>query len=296
MAIDPTEARTDIVTPGHVFPLVAQDGGVLVRAGHTEAAVDISRLAGLNPSGVICEIMNDDGTMARLPDLVTFAQAHGLKIATIADLIAYRRRKEKLVEKVAETTIDSRFGGRFHLKMFANSIDYAEHLALVCGDVTGDEPVLVRMHEHNLLADSLGDATPDHFFGGESRDRAAANSILHAHHRREGPGRRRDHPRADADLSAAPSTSATASRPASRSPSCASTASARRSCWTWVCRTSSCCRTPNEPSSGSRATGSSWWPSSRSPAEFPAGPSFLPPRRGGPACTAANGAEDCLEY
>ena len=171
VAIDPAMGRTDIVSPGHVFPLVAQDGGVLVRAGHTEAAVDISRLAGMNPSGVICEIMNDDGTMARMPDLVAFAQLHGLKIATIADLIAYRRRKERLVEAIAETNITSRFGGDFKVKIYANRIDYTEHLALVCGDVSGDEPVLVRMHQANLLADSLGDTTPGHFFGGEARAR-----------------------------------------------------------------------------------------------------------------------------
>jgi 3,4-dihydroxy 2-butanone 4-phosphate synthase/GTP cyclohydrolase II len=171
VAIDPAMGRADIVSPGHVFPLVAQDGGVLVRAGHTEAAVDISRLAGMNPSGVICEIMNDDGTMARMPDLVKFAQAHNLKIATIADLIAYRRRKEKLVEAVAETNITSRFGGDFKVKIYANRIDYAEHMALVCGDVSGDEPVLVRMHQANLLADALGDTTPGHFFGGEARAR-----------------------------------------------------------------------------------------------------------------------------
>ncbi|MDB5545736.1 MAG: ribB [Hyphomicrobiales bacterium] len=171
VAIDPAMGRADIVSPGHVFPLVAQDGGVLVRAGHTEAAVDISRLAGMNPSGVICEIMNDDGTMARMPDLVKFAQQHDLKIATIADLIAYRRRNEKLVEAVAETEITSRFGGDFKVKIYANRINYTEHLALVCGDVSGDEPVLVRMHQSNLLADSLGDTTPGHFFGGEARAR-----------------------------------------------------------------------------------------------------------------------------
>jgi 3,4-dihydroxy 2-butanone 4-phosphate synthase/GTP cyclohydrolase II len=171
VAIDPDMGRTDIVSPGHVFPLVAQDGGVLVRAGHTEAAVDISRLAGMNPSGVICEIMNDDGTMARMPDLVAFAQLHGLKIATIADLISYRRRKERLVEAIAETNITSRFGGDFKVKIYASRIDSTEHLALVCGDVSGDEPVLVRMHQANLLADSLGDTTPGHFFGGEARAR-----------------------------------------------------------------------------------------------------------------------------
>ena len=171
VAINGNRGREDLVSPGHVFPLVAQDGGVLVRAGHTEAAVDISRLAGMNPSGVICEIMNDDGTMARMPDLVTFAKEHKLKIATIADLIAYRRRNEKLVEAIAETSITSRFGGDFKVKIYANRVDYTEHMALVCGDVSGDEPLLVRMHQANLLADSLGDTTPGHFFGGEARAR-----------------------------------------------------------------------------------------------------------------------------
>jgi 3,4-dihydroxy 2-butanone 4-phosphate synthase / GTP cyclohydrolase II len=172
-AIDPSKGRHDIVTPGHVFPLVAQDGGVLVRAGHTEAAVDVSRLAGLNPSGVICEILNDDGTMARLPDLIPFAQQHGLKIATIAELIEYRRRMERLVELKASTSINSHFGGAFELRVYANKIDGSEHLALVCGDVSGDEPVLVRMHQHHFLADLLGDVTPDVFFGGEQRSRSS---------------------------------------------------------------------------------------------------------------------------
>ena len=173
VAIDPKMGRTEIVTPGHVFPLVAQDGGVLVRAGHTEAAVDVARLAGLNPSGVICEIMNDDGTMARMPDLVQFAQLHGMKIATIADLIAYRRRREKLVEVVAESKIDSRYGGAFKVRIYANTVHYAEHIALIRGDVSGDEPVLVRMHQHSILADSLGDMTPMVFYGGEPRARGA---------------------------------------------------------------------------------------------------------------------------
>lgn len=172
VAIDPSKNRGDIVTPGHVFPLVAQDGGVLVRAGHTEAAVDISRLAGLNPSGVICEIMNDDGTMARMPDLVQFAQLHGLKIATIADLIAYRRRTERLVDFVNKQKLQSRFGGEFEMRVYANKIGYVEHLALIHGDVTGDEPVLVRMHQANIFADALGDITHAPFFGGASRPRS----------------------------------------------------------------------------------------------------------------------------
>ncbi len=157
MAIDPTKGRTDISTPGHVFPLVARDGGVLVRTGHTEAAVDIARLAGLYPAGVICEIMNDDGTMARLPDLVKFAQFHGLKIAKIADLIAYRRRRDRIVERRQETVLDSRYGGLFRMYVYVNKAAYAEHIALVKGDISGPEPVLVRMHALNVLDDVLGD-------------------------------------------------------------------------------------------------------------------------------------------
>ena len=157
VAIDPESNARDIVTPGHVFPLAARDGGVLVRTGHTEAAVDISRLAGLNPSAVICEIMNDDGSMARLPDLIAFAQLHGLKIGTIEDLIAYRRRTEKLVERILEEPFTSRTGGEFRLIIYANTVAYAEHIALVKGDVSTPGPVLVRMHSVNILDDVLGD-------------------------------------------------------------------------------------------------------------------------------------------
>jgi 3,4-dihydroxy 2-butanone 4-phosphate synthase/GTP cyclohydrolase II len=157
VAIDPNSTERDIVTPGHVFPLVARDGGVLVRAGHTEAAVDIARMAGLNPSGVICEIMNDDGTMARRDDLIAFAQRHGLKIATIADLIEHRRRKEKIVERRAESILNSHHGGDFKLLVYSNKIAYAEHIALVKGDLTKPGPVLVRMHALNVLDDVLGD-------------------------------------------------------------------------------------------------------------------------------------------
>ena len=173
IAIDPSKGRNDIVTPGHVFPLVAQDGGVLVRAGHTEAAVDMARLAGLRPAGVICEIMNDDGTMARLPDLIKFAQLHGLKVATIADLIAYRRRTEKVVERILESRVNSRFGGEFKVYVYANKVNYAEHIALVRGDPAGEEPVLVRMHQLNILADALGDMTVGQFFAGEARARGS---------------------------------------------------------------------------------------------------------------------------
>jgi len=172
VAIDPKKGRRDIVTPGHVFPLVAKEGGVLVRAGHTEAAVDISRLAGLNPAGVICEIMNDDGTMARMPDLVQFAQLHGLKIATIADLIAYRRRNERLINMISESKINSRYGGEFKIRVYSNSVEYAEHIALIRGDISGDEPVLVRMHQASILSDSLGDIGPPEMVGGTLRARS----------------------------------------------------------------------------------------------------------------------------
>lgn len=156
VAIDPTRGQNDIVSPGHVFPLVAKDGGVLVRAGHTEAAVDIARLAGLYPAGVICEIMNDDGTMARLPDLVQFAQLHGLKIATIADLIAYRRRYDHFIHRAIETELESNYGGEFKMMVYLNTVEYAEHIALVKGDISTPEPVLVRMHAMNVFDDILG--------------------------------------------------------------------------------------------------------------------------------------------
>ena len=157
VAIDPTKGKSDIASPGHVFPLRARDGGVLVRAGHTEAAVDVARLAGLYPAGVICEIMNDDGTMARMPDLVKFAQHHGLKVGTIADLIAYRRRSEKIVRREAEMPFQSEWGGDWRMIVYVNEVAYAEHIALVKGDITGHEPVMVRMHALNVLEDVLGD-------------------------------------------------------------------------------------------------------------------------------------------
>jgi len=156
VAVDPTKGPDDIVSPGHVFPLVAKDGGVLVRAGHTEAAVDISRMAGLNPAGVICEVMKDDGSMARLPDLVAFAQLHGLKIGAIADLIAYRRRTERQIERVLETPFDSTFGGRFRMVIYRNILDGTEHVALTKGKIDPDKPTLVRMHRVDMAADMLG--------------------------------------------------------------------------------------------------------------------------------------------
>ncbi|OIP84068.1 MAG: 3,4-dihydroxy-2-butanone-4-phosphate synthase, partial [Rhodobacterales bacterium CG2_30_65_12] len=155
VAIDPTKGPADIVTPGHVFPLRARDGGVLVRAGHTEAAVDIARLAGLQPAGVICEIMNDDGTMARLPELIAFAQKHGLKVGTIADLIAYRRRHDNLVKESAKKRVTSEHGGAWCMRVFTDETQGAEHIALTMGDLTTEEPVLVRMHALNPLEDAL---------------------------------------------------------------------------------------------------------------------------------------------
>jgi len=156
VAIDPSKGMADIVSPGHVFPLVARDGGVLVRAGHTEAAVDISRLAGLNAAGVICEIMKDDGTMARLPDLVAFAQLHGLKVGTITDLIAYRRRTERQVERVLERPFDSAYGGRFRMVVYRNILDSTEHMVLTRGRIAPDKPTLVRMHRVDFASDMLG--------------------------------------------------------------------------------------------------------------------------------------------
>jgi 3,4-dihydroxy 2-butanone 4-phosphate synthase / GTP cyclohydrolase II len=156
VAIDPTKGPDDIVSPGHVFPLVAKEGGVLVRAGHTEAAVDISRMAGLSPAGVICEIMKDDGSMARLPDLVAFAQLHGLKIGTIADLIAHRRRTERQVERVLERPFDSAYGGRFRLIVYRNILDQTEHVVLARGKIDPEKPTLVRMHRVDMAADMLG--------------------------------------------------------------------------------------------------------------------------------------------
>jgi 3,4-dihydroxy 2-butanone 4-phosphate synthase/GTP cyclohydrolase II len=153
VAINPELGREHIVTPGHVFPLVAREGGTLVRAGHTEAAVDFARLAGLNPAGVICEIMNEDGTMARLPDLVTFAQHHGLKLGTIADLINHRRRTERLVTRVEEGEVRHAVGGDWRVVVYQSSLERGEHLALVKGDLSGPEPVLARMHAGNVIND-----------------------------------------------------------------------------------------------------------------------------------------------
>lgn len=161
IAIDPSKTAADIVSPGHVFPLVAKNGGTLVRAGHTEAAVDLARLAGLYPAGVICEIMNDDGTMARLPDLIDFTHTHDLKLGSIADLIAYRRRHETLIERIYETDIELATGGKFRAIVFKNIVENEEHIAFIKGDISGNRPTLVRMHSENILLDLIGTAAPD---------------------------------------------------------------------------------------------------------------------------------------
>lgn len=178
VAINPEKGREDITTPGHVFPLIARDGGVLVRAGHTEAAVDLARLAGLNPAGVICEIMNDDGTMARLPDLIAFARRHNLRLGTIADLIAYRRRTERLIREVISDRITLPIGGEWELRVYASTIDEAEHLALIKGDVGGGEPVLVRMHAVDLLEDLLGGPHQSSLYGAMRAIAAAGRGAV----------------------------------------------------------------------------------------------------------------------
>ena len=156
-AIDPNCGERDITTPGHIFPLIARDGGTLVRAGHTEAVVDIARACGSDhPSGVICEIMKDDGEMARLPDLIGFAKEHDLKIASIADLIAWRRRNESLVQRTVESAITTRIGGDWRMVIYANTVSNIEHIALVKGDISAGDPILVRMHALDLMADLLG--------------------------------------------------------------------------------------------------------------------------------------------
>ena len=160
VAIDATKGRQDIVSPGHVFPLIAREGGVLVRAGHTEASVDISRLAGLNPAGVICEIMNEDGTMARMDDLVPFARRHGLKMGTIRDLIEYRRKHDHLVEKINEVPFTSDYGGQWKLITFRNKVDGTDSFVLQKGEIDPAQPTLVRVHTLSILDDMLGQPGP----------------------------------------------------------------------------------------------------------------------------------------
>src|SRR5882672_5699195 len=151
-AIDPASGPAEIVVPGHMFPLRAKDGGVLERTGHTEASVDLARLAGLTPAGVICEVMNDDGTMARVPDLVPYCERHDLKMITVAELIAYRRRTEKLVERIVSTGLPTAFG-EFTAVGYRSLIDDKHHVAMVKGDVDGVEDVLVRVHSECLTGD-----------------------------------------------------------------------------------------------------------------------------------------------
>jgi 3,4-dihydroxy 2-butanone 4-phosphate synthase/GTP cyclohydrolase II len=160
-AINLNASQNEITTPGHVFPLIAKDGGTLIRAGHTEAVVDIAKLANSNPSGVICEIMKDNGEMARLPDLINFAQKHNIKIASISDLISYRRKNEIYIKRVSESVLESKFGGIWRIIIFKNIIDQSEHIALVKGIINKKDTILVRVHALDLLSDVLGNQTTD---------------------------------------------------------------------------------------------------------------------------------------
>ncbi len=160
-AINTNVSKSEITTPGHVFPLIAKDGGTLIRAGHTEAIVDIAKLANRNPSGVICEIMKDNGEMARLPDLLTFAEKHKIKIGTIADLISYRRKNEIYIKRVSESILESKFGGVWRIIIYKNIIDQSEHIALVKGIINKNETILVRVHALDLLSDVLGNQSTD---------------------------------------------------------------------------------------------------------------------------------------
>jgi 3,4-dihydroxy 2-butanone 4-phosphate synthase/GTP cyclohydrolase II len=160
VAIDPSSRASDLVRPGHVFPLRARRGGVLVRAGQTEASVDLARLAELAPAGVICEVMNDDGTMARVAELVAFCRQHGLRMITVADLIRYRLRTERYVRRVAEATLPTRYGD-FHMIAYESEMDGEQHVALVKGNFTGEDPVLARVHSHCLTGDVFGSARCD---------------------------------------------------------------------------------------------------------------------------------------
>lgn len=178
VAIDPASTADDIAMPGHIFPLRARKGGVLVRAGHTEAAVDISRLAGLRGAGVICEVMKDDGTMARLPDLMDFAKGHEMKIGTIADLIAYRLRHENCVHLVKSETIQSRYGGEFTLRTFRNALTGEESMALVKGTPDYNHPVLVRVHAMNVKTDLLGIGADNLHAAMEAVAEAGAGIVL----------------------------------------------------------------------------------------------------------------------
>ena len=165
-AINLNVSKNEITTPGHVFPLIAKDGGTLIRAGHTEAIVDIAKLANSNPSGVICEIMKDNGEMARLPDLIKFSKKHKIKIASISDLISYRRKNEFYIKRVSESILESKFGGVWRVIVFKNIIDNSEHIALVKGVINKKDTILVRVHALDLLSDVLGDQS-SHRTGSE---------------------------------------------------------------------------------------------------------------------------------
>ncbi|MEA3548213.1 MAG: bifunctional 3,4-dihydroxy-2-butanone-4-phosphate synthase/GTP cyclohydrolase II [Thermodesulfobacteriota bacterium] len=192
VAVAPDVKPEDLVSPGHIFPLRARRGGVLVRTGQTEGSVDISRLAGLIPAGVICEIMKDDGTMARMPDLEIFAKEHDLKIATIADLVAYRLKKDTLVHRAAETALPTRFGGEFKVIAYRNDVDDLEHVALVKGEFEADEEVLVRVHSECLTGDVFGSMRCD--CGGQLQaamhmvKKAGKGVILYMHQEGRGIG------------------------------------------------------------------------------------------------------------
>jgi 3,4-dihydroxy 2-butanone 4-phosphate synthase/GTP cyclohydrolase II len=159
-AIDPKTRPQDLARPGHMFPLRARNGGVLVRAGQTEASVDLARIAGLNPSGVICEIMNEDGTMARVPQLIEFCREHNLKMLTVADLIRYRMQHERYVRRIAETILPTRYGD-FRMIAYASDVDHDQHIALVRGELAGPTPPLVRVHSHCLTGDVFGSTACD---------------------------------------------------------------------------------------------------------------------------------------
>ncbi len=160
-AINPNATKNEITTPGHVFPLISKDGGTLIRAGHTEAVVDIAKLANANPSGVICEIMKDNGEMARLPDLISFSKKHNIKIGSISDLISYRRKNEIYLKRVSESILESKFGGVWRIIIYKNIIDQSEHLALVKGIINSNKTILVRVHALDLLSDVLGNQSND---------------------------------------------------------------------------------------------------------------------------------------
>ncbi|SLN35317.1 Riboflavin biosynthesis protein RibBA [Roseovarius gaetbuli] len=180
VAINEQNTMAALSTPGHIFPLRARAGGVLIRAGHTEAAVDISRLAGLNPAGVICEILKEDGTMARLPDLIGFGEKHGLKIGTISDLIAYRHKHDNLITEVRHETVESSHGGTWEMRIFADQITGTEHVVLSKGDITDGKPVLARTHALNALEDVLGIGLEASAKGGPTGKLTRAMEIIAA--------------------------------------------------------------------------------------------------------------------